>query len=194
MTPASNSTAFAITLLLLLLAGWSAVAVADDVFEVVDAEFVDIDSTLSLNMRIDSNIPEYITIAMDQGFAVPFLFEVEIRERNPWWFDDKVVSLKQQYLLHYLPILENYIVIDRNLSQRTYFRSRDTAMYSVSRVVNYPLLSVDNLQRDADLYARARFGIDVDELPLPLKSSSLWDNDWNIKSDWFEWSLEGLLQ
>ncbi len=181
------------TLLLVLLAGSPAAALADEVFEVVDAEFVDIDSTLSLNMRIDSNIPEYITIAMDQGFAVPFLFEVEIRERNRWWFDDKVVALKQQYLLHYLPILENYIVVDRNLSQRTYFRNRDTAMYSVSRVVEYPLFSVDNLRRDADLYARVRFGIDDDELPLPLKSSSLWDNDWSIKSDWFEWSLEGLL-
>ena len=193
MQTTSTISAAALSLLLVLLATIPMAAIAEDVFQVVDAEFVDIDSTLSLNMRIDSNIPEYITIAMDQGFAVPFLFEVEIRERNRWWFDDKVVSLKQQYLLHYLPILENYIVVDRNLSQRTYFRNRDTAMYSVSRVVNYPLFSVDNLRRDADLYARVRFGIDDDELPLPLKSSSLWDNDWSIKSDWFEWSLEGLL-
>ncbi len=191
MRTCSNVTATA--MILLMLAAAPVGAIAEEVFEVVDAEFVDIDSTLSLNMRIDTNIPEYITIAMDQGFAVPFLFEVEIRERNPWWFDDKVVALKQQYLLHYLPILENYIVIDRNLSQRTYFRNRDTAMYSVSRVAEYPLFSLDNLQRDADLYARVRFGIDVDELPLPLKSSSLWDNDWNIKSDWFEWSLEDLV-
>lgn len=191
--PGSSKIAASVWALMLLVPAWIPASVmAEEIFEVVDAEFVDIDSTLSLNMRINSNIPEYITIAMDQGFAVPFLFEVEIRERNRWWFDDKVISLKQQYLLHYLPILESYIVVDRNLSQRTYFNNRDTAMYSVSRVVEYPLLSVNNLQRGVDLYARVRFGIDADELPLPLKSSSLWDNDWSIKSDWFEWSLQGL--
>ena len=32
-------------------------------------------------------------------------------------------------------------------------------------------------------------GIDSDELPLPLKSSSLWDNDWDLKSDWYEWEV-----
>ncbi len=181
-----------IAVLLLSMTVVSEARAADEVFAVVDASFVDIDSTLSLNMRVESSIPDYITIAMDQGFAVPFLFEVEIRERKPYWLDKKVIALKQQYLLHYLPILESYIVIDKNVEERTYFRNRETAMYFISRVLEYPLLNVDNLRLESDLYARVRFGIDADELPLPLKSSSLWDNDWDLKSDWFEWSLEAV--
>ncbi len=181
-----------LAVLLLSMTVLSEARAADEVFAVVDASFVEIDSNLSLNMRVESNIPDYITIAMDQGFAVPFLFEVEIRERKTYWLDKKVIALKQQYLLHYLPILESYIVIDKNVEERTYFRNRETAMYFISRVLEYPLLNVDNLRLESDLYARVRFGIDADELPLPLKSSSLWDNDWDLKSDWFEWSLEAV--
>lgn len=188
-TPAIRS----VTALLFSLALASGARAADEVFEIVDASFVDIDSTVSLNMQVDSNIPDYIAIAMDQGFAVPFLFEVEIRELKRYWFDKKVVALKQQYLLHHLPILDSYIVIDQNLSERTYFSTRKAAMNSISRVSEYPLLNVDNLRLDAELYARVRFGIDTDELPLPLKSSSLWDNDWDLKSAWFEWPLDAVL-
>ena len=36
---------------------------------------------------------------------------------------------------------------------------------------------------------RIRFGIDTDELPQPLKASALWDNDWDLQSDWYEWEV-----
>ena len=51
------------------------------------------------------------------------------------------------------------------------------------------MLDIGNLAADQAYYARVRFGIDTDELPLPLKSSSLWDNDWDLQSDWFEWKV-----
>jgi hypothetical protein len=53
------------------------------------------------------------------------------------------------------------------------------------------MFNIDNLAPGRDYYARVRYGIDTDELPLPLKSSSLWDNDWDLKSDWYEWDIQG---
>ena len=160
-----------------------------DVFVVDRAEFSFDETLLQLNMVIDSQIPNYILIAIDQGFAVPMMFEVEIRSEKPYWFDDKVVSLKQQYLLHHQPMLDSFVVFDVNASERHYFDNRKAAVQSIEVVYNYPMLDINNLAPDKDYYARVRFGIDADELPLPLKSSSLWDNDWNLKSDWFEWEV-----
>jgi hypothetical protein len=51
------------------------------------------------------------------------------------------------------------------------------------------LFDITNINQSEPVYARLRVGIDVDELPLPLKSSSLWDNDWGLQSDWFEWEI-----
>ncbi|MCP4334313.1 MAG: DUF4390 domain-containing protein [Gammaproteobacteria bacterium] len=161
-----------------------------DPFVVRSAEFTLDQSLMLLDLAIDSDIPDYISIAIEQGFSVPIMFEVEIRARKRYWFDDRVVSLKQQYLLHHQPMLDSYVVFDVNNSERRYFDDRHEALRFIEVVYNYPLLDINNLAHDREFYARVRFGIDTDELPQPLKSSSLWDNDWDLKSDWYEWEVE----
>ena len=176
-------------LVLLLLQSVPLRAQDRDAFIVNHAEFRLDNTLLRLNLVIDSQIPDYILIAVDQGFAVPMMFEVEIRSSRRYWFDDRVVSLKQQYLLHHLPMLDSFVVLDVNTSERHYFDSRKAAVRFIEVVYNYPMLDINNLAPGKEYYARVRFGIDSDELPLPLKSSSLWDNDWDLKSDWFKWEV-----
>ena len=175
--------------LMLLLLGLSTAARADDPFVVDRAELSLNDNLLLLDLVVDSEIPDYIGIALDQGFAVPMMFEFEIRARQAYWFDDRVVSLKQQYLLHYQPMLDAFVVFDVNASERHYFDDRKAAVHFIEVVYNYPMLDISNLAWNEEYYARVRFGIDTDELPQPLKSSSLWDNDWDLQSDWYEWEV-----
>jgi hypothetical protein len=163
---------------------------ADDAFVVKRAEFKLDHSLMVLDLVVDSDIPEYISIAIEQGFSVPIMFEVEILANKRYWFDDRVVALKQQYLLHHQPVLDSYVVFDVNNSERRYFDDRKTAVKFIEVVYNYPMLDINNLAPDRDYYARVRYGIDADELPLPLKSSSLWDNDWDLASDWYEWAVQ----
>ena len=165
------------------------VAREGDAFQIDRAGLSLDQSLLQLDLIVDSELPDYIVIALDQGFAVPLMFEFEIRSRQAYWFDDKIVSLKQQYLLHYQPMLDSYVVLDVNASERHYFGERKAAVHFVEVVYNYPMLDIENLAPNQEYYARVRFGVDTDELPQPLKSSSLWDNDWNLQSDWFEWEV-----
>ena len=179
-----------IWLTLLMLAG--GISRADDAepFVVRSADFNLDQSLLLLDLVVDSEIPDYISIAIDQGFSVPIMFEVEILASKRYWFDDRIVSLKQQYLLHHQPMLDSYVVFDVNSSERRYFDNQRSAIRFIEVVYNYPMLNIRNLAPDRTYYARVRFGIDSDELPLPLKSSSLWDNDWDLTSDWYEWDLQ----
>ena len=92
------------------------------------AEFSLDNSLLLLDLVVDSDIPEYISIALERGFAVPIMFEVEIRAIKRYWFDPRVVSLKQQYLLHYQPMLDSYVVLDINSFRATLLRrSQDSS-------------------------------------------------------------------
>jgi len=161
-----------------------------DAFVVRHADFTIEQTLLKLDLVVDSRIPEYILLAIDEGFAVPIMFEVEIRSPKAYWFDPRIVSLKQQYLLQYQPMLNSFVVLDVNSSERSYFDDRDAAVEFIEVVYNYPMLDINNLAPDRDYYARVRYGIDSDELPLPLKSSSLWDNDWDLKSEWYEWEVK----
>lgn len=177
---------FAILLLMMPL------VVAEDgvAFRVQNASFSLDETLLELNSEIEIELPAYISIAIEQGFAVPLMFEVEILSPIKYWPDRKIVSLKQQYQLHFLPMLGSYVIFDLNAGQRYYFDSLDEAVEYLHEVNNYPMLDVNNISDERSYYARLRFGIDSDELPLPLKSSSLWDNDWNLKSDWYAWDIE----
>ena len=177
---------FAILLLMMPL------VVAEDgvAFRVQNASFSLDETQLELNCEIEIELPAYISIAIEQGFAVPLMFEVEILSPIKYWPDRKIVSLKQQYQLHFLPMLGSYVIFDLNAGQRYYFDSLNEAVEYLHEVNNYPMLDVNNISDERSYYARLRFGIDSDELPLPLKSSSLWDNDWNLKSDWYTWDIE----
>lgn len=177
---------FAILLLMMPL------VVAEDgvAFRVQNASFSLDETLLELNSEIEIELPAYISIAIEQGFAVPLMFEVEILSPIKYWPDRKIVSLKQQYQLQFLPMLGSYVIFDLNAGQRYYFDSLNEAVEYLHEVNNYPMLDVNNISDERSYYARLRFGIDSDELPLPLKSSSLWDNDWNLKSDWYAWDIE----
>ena len=179
-----------LVLLVLMLGTGRSFAQEPDPFVIRRAEFTLDQSLLLLDLVVDSELPDYISIAIEQGFSVPMMFEVEIRASKRYWFDDRIVSLKQQYLLHHQPMLDSYVVFDVNNSERLYFDNREAAVRFIEVVYNYPMLDINNLAPDRDYYARVRFGIDADELPLPLKSSSLWDNDWNLKSEWYEWGIQ----
>lgn len=176
---------------LLILFALQAFADEDAVFEVNSARFSLNDSLLLLDSIVAIELPDYINMAIDQGFAVPLSFEVDILEVRKYWLDKKLVSLKQQYLLHYLPMLNSYVISDINQGQRYYFDSRVQAVNSLQVVYQYPLFDIGNIDHNKNVYARMRFGLDVEALPLPLKSSSLWDNDWELQSDWFEWQIDG---
>ena len=159
-------------------------------FSVKEAGFTLDDTMLMLASEVEIELPNYINIAINQGFAVPMMFEVQILALRNYWFDQKIVTLKQQYQLHYLPMLRSYVVFDLNTGQRRYYDSLPEAVQDLEVVYNYPMMDVNNLEYNRIFYARMRYGIDIDELPLPLKSSSLWDNDWDLQSDWYEWDIE----
>ena len=159
-------------------------------FRVINADFSLHESQLELNSEIEIELPAYISIAIEQGFAVPLMFQVEILSPVKYWWDEKIVTLKQQYQLHFLPMLGSYVIFDLNAGQRYYFDSLGEAVHYLRKVYNYPMLDINNINDDRDCYARIRFGIDSDELPVPLKSSSLWDNDWSLRSDWYAWDIE----
>lgn len=162
----------------------------EPVFLVEDAEFQLNDSLLLLNAKVAIELPDYIAIAVDQGFAVPVSFEVEILRDRKYWLDRKIVSLKQQYVIHHLPMLNSYVIADVNQGHRAYFDSREEAVNSLQQISQYPMFDISNISADLKVYARMRFGLDSDELPLPLKSSSLWANDWDLQSEWFNWDIE----
>ena len=158
-------------------------------FEIQSASFSLDNTLLKLDLKIRIDLPEFVGIAVNQGFAVPLMFEVEIFTSRNYWFDKRVVTLQQNYQLNFLPMLSSYVVNDINAGKRHYFDSLNEAVEFMEVVYNYPMLDISNFDFNREFYARTRFRIDNDELPLPLKSSIFWPGDWDERSNWYSFKM-----
>ena len=142
-----------------------------------------------LNAVFEIQLPYYITDAIDQGFNLPLLMEVEIFKSRTFWFDEQVVYIKQQYQLNYHPLLDATSVYNANSGRRQYFATLTEAIQHLSVTLDFPLVDKNNLPDDGPYQAQIRLGLDQSQLPIPLKSSSLWQNNWDLKSEWYEWEV-----
>ena len=158
-------------------------------FEIQSARFSLDNTLLKLDLKIRIDLPEFVGIAVNRGFAVPLMFEVEIFTSRNYWFDKRVVTLQQSYQLHFLPMLSSYVVNDVNAGKRHYFDSLDEAVEFMEVVYNYPMLDISNFDFNREFYARTRFRIANDELPLPLKPSVFWPSNWDERSNWYSFEM-----
>lgn len=141
-----------------------------------------------LNALIDIRLPDYIREAFEQGFDLPLILEVELYRQRGWWmWDKRLLRIDQRYRLRDRSFYDNVRLLDLKTSESRYHDNLDEALSSLSVLYNYPLLDLLKLEPGQRYRLRMRFGIDQDELPIPLKSSSLWKKNWSLVNDWYEW-------
>jgi hypothetical protein len=168
----------------------SAQADGDDPFVVESASSNLREHVYFLSAVFAINLPEYITRAVDQGFELPLVMEVEVFEDNSFWFDSKALYIRQSYRINHHSLLDSVSVFNVNSGRRQLFPSLGEAINYLTVVLEQPLVDRNNLQADETYMARLRLGIDYGALPLPLKSTSFWANDWTLISDWYEWEMQ----
>jgi len=162
---------------------------ADEAFGVESASTRLDGDVYFLNTVFRIDLPDYITTALSQGFELPLVMEIDVYKHRSLWFDSRAVYIKQQYKIHYHLLLDAVSIFDVNAGSRSFYSTIDEAVEKLSVLIKYPMLDNNNLQQDKTYQVRLRFGIDISELPIPLKSSSLWKNDWALSSDWYEWMV-----
>ncbi len=172
---------------LLLLMMSPAVGFAGPAFTVESASSKLDGSVYFLNAVFTIELPGYVEKAVEQGFELPLAMEIKVLENRKLWLDKEVVFIRQQYRIRYHLLLDAVSVLDVNAGSKRFYASLGEALEHLSVLINFPLLDNNPLSADKKYKAQLRFGVDSKELPVPLKSSSLWENNWALNSDWYEW-------
>ena len=146
-------------------------------------------SVYFLDAEFEINLPDYIASAFEKGFDLPLAIEIVVAEHRGYWFNEVAVTIRQQYLLQYHAIIDSVTLINVNAGNRKHFLSLKEALEYLTKLQNYPLLDNNSLKQDEQYQATITFGIDLVELPIPLKSSSWWENNWDLVSEPVEWSI-----
>ena len=140
-----------------------------------------------LNADFDISLTHTLEDALNKGVALYFVTEFELARPRWYWFDQKVVDLRQQFKLSYYALTRQY-----RLSVGTLFQNYETleeAVNVMSQLHNRLVAEKDALNKNQKYSAALRMKLDISQLPKPFQVNALASKDWTLSSDWHRWEV-----
>jgi hypothetical protein len=128
--------------------------------------------------------------ALENGVGLFFELQIRITRQRRWWLDEEVASLRQRHLLEYHALSRQYVVKNLNTGINSTFPYLESALVSIGKVRNFPMLDASLLNRSDRYRVSLLVLLDKDQLPLPLRVRALVSDDWRNTSDTYSWRLD----
>ncbi len=148
-----------------------------------------VDGVLTLSARVRYHLSDEVLEALNSGVPLFFVLDIEVERVRRWWPDATIASLQQRYLLLYHALSEKYVVHNLNSGVQGNYGSLTTALWSMGRVEDLPLIDRGLLDAGAEYTVRLRATLDLDALPAPIQPLAHLSSDWRLESPWYELSI-----
>jgi hypothetical protein len=145
------------------------------------------DDAYVLEAQFDITLTPTLEDVLNKGVPLYFVLEFELIRPRWYWFNDRLVSLQQQYKLSYNALTRQYRLGVGNLYQN--FATLAEALEVMSRVRRRQEVEPGALRRDNTLTAGLRFRLDTSQLPKPFQLNALGSSQWHVSSDWYRWTV-----
>lgn len=180
--------AYALLALLLSLGLCSAVQAAG--FFVLNAESELQDNVYRLTANVKTQLSPDVEDALKNGIAVVLQLDIEVLRPGAYYlWSDTIATLQQQYRVQYHALSQRYRVTNLNSAVQDYFSGLDDAMASLGMITDLPILDKSLLSPGEQYAGRARFGINFDSLPVPLRYYAYVLPQWRLQSEWYNFPL-----
>lgn len=159
-------------------------------FEVRTAETEILDGVHTLDARLQLVLSSEALAALESGVTLTIELQMQVIRKRRWLLDDTVAELAVRYELEYRPLRERYIVKNLNSGEQDSFATLYSALNSLGRVQALPIIDDALLQPGRDYRIRLRAMLNTEQYPATLRLLFFWRGQWQLQSEWFEWSLE----
>ncbi len=200
-TPAGKlKTGSQYALIVLLLAFVLGTGLAQDIeregyFEVRSAstELVSnglMDDVHLLDARLQLVLSSEALAALENGVTLIIELQLQVIRTRRFFVDDVEAELEVRYELEYSPVTQRYIVRNVNSGDQDSFATLYSALNSLGRVQGLPVIDDALLDADSEYRVRLRAMLNTERYPAALRVLFFWRGQWQLQSEWFEWSLE----
>jgi hypothetical protein len=164
--------------------------VREGYFDVRSASTRLVEGVLQLEARLQLVLSDEALAALEAGVPLTIELKLEfIRERR-FLPDATDAELTLSYELEYRPLSQRYIVRNLNSGNQDSFATLYSALNNLGRIQDLPVLDVSILENGADYRMRIQALLSTQQYPAPLRLLFFWRDQWQLKSDRFERSLE----
>ncbi len=187
----------ALFLACLLTAGLAGAALAQDeeieregYFEVRSATTESVDGVITLDARLQLVLSSEALRALEAGVPLTIELQLELLRQRRFNFDAVDAELAVRFELEYRPLSQRYILRNVNSGNQESFATLYSALNTLGRVQNLPIVDEALLQPGKRYRGRLRALLNTQQYPAPLRFVFFWRNQWQLQSEWFQWQLE----
>lgn len=155
--------------------------------EVRRAVVAPVEDAYVLDADIDIVLSAPLEEALNKGIPLYFQLEFEMVRSRWYWFNDKAVTLQQQYRLSYSALTRQYRIGVGAFYQN--FVTLNEALQFLSRVRRREELDPGALSKGSIYTAGLRLRLDTTQLPRPFNLNALGSREWSLGSDWYRWTV-----
>ncbi|HSM31933.1 MAG TPA: DUF4390 domain-containing protein [Woeseiaceae bacterium] len=159
-------------------------------FEVRSASTELVDGVYVLDARLQLVLSSDALKALNSGVPLTIELQMQVIRSRRFYFDALDAELAFRFELEYRPISQRYIVRNLNTGNQDSFATLYSALNSLGRVQRLPVIDESLLVPDRDYRVRLRALLATEQYSAPLRLLFFWRDEWQLKSDWYEWTLE----
>ncbi len=163
---------------------------ADYGVDVKRAEVVRSNDTYVLNADIGYVFSSRALDALQNGVPLTLIVRVKLHRYRKYAWNKSIVNTKLRYRLSYHALLRRYRVVNDGLGMQRNFGDMNDALAALGEVRGAPLIGANRIDPDHSYIAQVKVSLDIESLPLPLRSVAYVIPQWHISSAWFKWQLE----
>jgi hypothetical protein len=159
-------------------------------FDVRSASTTVVDDVIELEARLQLVLSDEALAALDSGVPLTIELNLEVIRERRFLPDATDAELRLRYALEYKPLAQRYIVRNLNSGNQDSFATLYSALNNLGRIQGVPVVDESILERDANYRMRLQALLNTQQYPAPLRLLFFWRDQWQLRSDWFEWPLE----
>ena len=159
-------------------------------FEVRSASTTLADGVHRLDARLQLILSSEALNALSSGVPLTIELQTQVIRNRRLYLDSVDAEIAVRFELEYRPLSQRYLVRNLNSGEQESFATLYSALNNLGRIDSLPLVDDSLLTGDRPYRIRVRALLQTQQYPAPLRLLFFWRSEWQLKSKWFEWSLE----
>ena len=143
-----------------------------------------------LDARLQLFLSDEALNALNSGVPLTIELNIEIIRSRRFMPDAKEDELQFQYELEYRPLSQRYIVRDVKGATQDSYATLFSALNKLGKVQDLVLTQNSSLDHQSKYRFRLQALLSTKQYSAPLRMLFFWRNQWDLKSEWFEWQLK----
>ncbi len=184
----------AVVAILALLFASSGVAqdpiVREGYFEVRSASTQLVEGVHVLDSRLQLVLSSEALEALNSGVPLTIELQMQLLRQRRFYLDALDAELEVRFELEYRPLSQRYIVRNLNSGDQDSFATLYSALNNLGRITSLPVIDDALLAQNRNYRVRVRAMLQTQQYPAPLRLLFFWRSQWQLQSEWYEWTLE----